>query len=74
MPQNAVNTAYLMASGKHVEISPQEAAAIVQRSVGGRILSISRESSRYRVKILNDNGHIQIVTVDVHSGAILSTR
>lgn len=67
-------TVYLMTAGKRTEISPQEAAVIVQRSVGGRVLSVNHESSHYRVKILNSKGHIQIITVDARSGAILSTR
>jgi len=65
---------YLMTVSKHTDISPQEAAAIVQQSVGGRVLSVSHESSHYRVKVLNDRGHIQIITVDARSGAILSAR
>lgn len=68
------STVYRMAVSQRSEISPQQAAAIVQQSVGGRILSVHLESSHYRVKILNDKGHIQIVTVDIRSGAILSTR
>ena len=68
------DTVYWMTVSQRSEISPQEAAAIVQRSVGGRVLSVNHESSRYRVKILNDRGHIQIVTVDARNGTILSTR
>ncbi len=59
---------------KRTEISPQEAAAVVQQSIGGRVLSVNMDSSGYRVKILNNKGHIQIVTVDILSGAILPTR
>ncbi len=67
-------TVYWMTATKSAGISPQEAAAIAQRSIGGRILSIDRDASHYRIKILNDKGHIQVVTVDVDSGVILSTR
>jgi uncharacterized membrane protein YkoI len=70
-PQGMV---YLKTVDKRTRISPQEAAAIVQQSIGGRVLSVNMDSSGYRVKILNNKGHIQIVTVDVLSGAILSTR
>ncbi|MDT8363324.1 MAG: PepSY domain-containing protein [Nitrosomonas sp.] len=61
-------------TAKRTGISPQEAAAIAQRSIGGRVLSVSHESPHYRVKILNTKGNIQVVTVDARSGAILSAR
>ncbi|MFZ1711468.1 MAG: hypothetical protein WAT53_00175 [Nitrosomonas sp.] len=70
-PQGMV---YLKTADNRTRISPQEAAVIVQQSIGGRVLSVNMDSSGYRVKILNNKGHIQIVTVDVLSGAILSTR
>lgn len=67
-------TGYWMIATRPTGISPQEAAAIAQRAIGGRVLSVNRDSSHYRIKILNDKGHIQVVTVDAGSGAVLSTR
>lgn len=61
-------------NARQTEISQQKAVAIAQKHVNGRVLSVSRSASSYRVKILNRKGNIQVVTVSASDGAILSTR
>lgn len=63
-----------VSNARQSEISQQKAAAIAQKHVNGRVLSVSRSASNYRVKILNRKGNIQVVTVNASDGAILSTR
>jgi uncharacterized membrane protein YkoI len=72
--QNQLTHFLYAANNRQAGISQQEAAAIAQRYVNGRILSISRSSSNYRVKILNNKGNIQVVTVSASDGTVLSTR
>lgn len=55
-------------------ISRDEAAALVQRRYGGKILSISEEQKGgrtvYRVKGLSDRSQVYVVFVDKQSGRI----
>lgn len=63
-----------VSNARQAEISQQKAVAIAQKHVNGRVLSVSRSASSYRVKILNRKGNIQVVTVNASDGVILSTR
>lgn len=72
--QNHANNFFRTTSGRQAEISQQQATAIAQKYVSGRVLSVNRSTNSYRVKILNSKGNIQIVTVSTRDGAILSTR
>jgi uncharacterized membrane protein YkoI len=72
--QNHSNNFFHTTSGRQTEISQQQAAAIAQKHVSGRVLSVNRSTNSYLVKILNSKGNIQVVTVSARDGAILSTR
>jgi uncharacterized membrane protein YkoI len=56
-------------------ISPDEAAALVRQSSGGRILGVRRIATArgpaYRVKVLLDGGRVRVFVVDAGSGEIL---
>jgi len=61
------------ASERQSAISRQQAAAIAQQHISGRILSIKRGRGTYRVKILSGQDTVHIVVVDANSGAVLSS-
>lgn len=56
-------------------ISSQQAARLVKRQYGGKILKVQSVGSAskpyYRVKVLKDSGHIISVKVDANSGRIV---
>ncbi|WP_341937653.1 PepSY domain-containing protein [Marinimicrobium sp. C2-29] len=56
-------------------ISASQAAAIVQKHYGGKVLKVqsTQKNGRliYRVKILLDNGRVRNVGVDAQSGRLL---
>ena len=55
-------------------ISAQQAARIVKRKYGGKVLKVNASGSKsnpsYRVKLLKDNGHVISVNVDAKSGRV----
>ena len=57
-------------------IGPGEAAAIVEQSSGGQVLSVepsSRDGRRvYQVKVLLPGGTVRVVRVDVATGRVLN--
>ena len=57
-------------------ISAQQAAAMVTRQYGGKVISVNVNRRKngvvYGVKILQDSGHIRTVNVDGQTGAILN--
>lgn len=52
--------------------SADEAAAVAREATGGRVLGVQTERKGdalvYRVKVLLDDGRVQIITVDGDSG------
>ena len=60
--------------GRLAQISSNDAADLVQRRTGGRVLAVQaqRESGReiYRVKVLTPQGEVRIVLVDAVSGSM----
>ncbi|MFI2810482.1 MULTISPECIES: PepSY domain-containing protein [Microbulbifer] len=57
------------------EISREQAAALVKRRYGGKILAVSETSRKgrpaYRVKGLSDKSQVYVVYVDKQSGRIM---
>ncbi|WP_440873826.1 PepSY domain-containing protein [Thalassotalea sp. PLHSN55] len=51
--------------------SPQQAAQLVKRRTGGKILKVRPSGKNsYQVKVLKENGHIVSMSVDASSGRI----
>ena len=61
-------------SSRIKSLNAQQAARIVKKKFGGKILKVNRSGSQknpsYRVKLLKDNGHVISVNVDAQSGRI----
>ncbi len=53
-------------------ISKQQAVSAAQQVHPGRVLSVKREGSVYRVKILSGGGGVRVVVVAVSSGKVVS--
>ena len=51
-------------------ISKQQAVNIATQSYAGRVLAVKRKAKDYQVKILSDNGKVQVIRVDAESGKI----
>ncbi len=51
-------------------ISKQEAANIATQQHPGRVLAVKKKANVYRVKIINDEGKVRIIAIDVNSGKI----
>ena len=54
------------------EVSKDEAASTAQQVHPGRVLSVKREGSAYRVKILSESGEVRVVLVEISSGKVIS--
>ena len=54
------------------DVSKQEAVSTAQQIHPGRVLSVKREGSVYRVKILSESGEVRIVLVEISSGKVVS--
>lgn len=55
------------------DISKQEAVNIATQSHPGRVLAVKLKAGVYQIKILNDNGKVQIIKVESTSGDIKSS-
>ncbi|WP_347332028.1 PepSY domain-containing protein [Marinimicrobium locisalis] len=59
-------------------LSPAQAAALVRKKVGGKVLKVStlERGGRviYRVKILQESGRIRTISVDGQSGKVLKQQ
>lgn len=59
-------------------ISKSQAASIAQQQVGGKVLKIESSNKQgragYRVKLLQDSGHVKQVWVDAENGQIPTTN
>ena len=57
-------------------ISASQAAALVQRQYGGKVMNVQTRNTNggviYSVKILSSSGHMRTVKVDGQSGSILN--
>lgn len=74
-PAQALSANWQLAqTGRSPQLSSSDAADLVQRRTGGRVLAVQaqRESGReiYRVKVLTPQGEVRIVLVDAASGSM----
>ena len=69
-------TSTLLVNGAaHAEsVSKQQAVNIAQQHYPGRVLAVKLEDNVYRVKTLNDNGEVRIISVDAESGKVISEK
>lgn len=51
-------------------LTPDAAAATVQRATGGQVLGV-KSNGAYRVKVLLQDGRVRILRVDAHTGQLL---
>lgn len=68
------NPHFYQTSAQSTEISQQQAVAIAQRHFPGRLLSVQRMASSYRVKILSTKGIVHVVTIDANSGEVVASH
>ena len=65
----------LMNGVTHAEtVSKQQAVSIAQQHYPGRVLAVKLEDNVYRVKTLNDNGEVRIISVDAETGKVISEK
>ncbi|MBL4911314.1 MAG: PepSY domain-containing protein [Alteromonadaceae bacterium] len=71
---NAQGSAYPRNGQALVIQNPQQAARLVQRRFGGKVLKVSKKKNRnrvaYKVKLIKKDGHIISVLVDAQTGRI----
>jgi len=65
----AVCTALMMlAAPAWAELSRDDAAAVAQRVSGGRVLSVEKTGSTWRVKVVTAKGEVRVILVDAATG------
>lgn len=65
----------LMGGAAHAEtVSKQQAVSIAQQHYPGRVLAVKLKDKVYRVKTLNDNGEVRIISVDAETGKVISEK
>jgi hypothetical protein len=47
-------------------VSAEQAAAVVSRAYGGRVVSVKQEGNGYKVRVVLDGGRVKTVQVDSH--------
>ena len=58
----------LAAAPAWAELSRDDAAAVAQRVSGGRVLSVEKSGSMWRVKVVTAKGEVRVIMVDAASG------
>ena len=58
----------LVAAPAWAEISRDAAAAVAQRVSGGRVLSVEKAGSAWRVKVVTAKGEVRVIMVDAATG------
>jgi uncharacterized membrane protein YkoI len=62
----------VVAASAWADISRDDAAAIAQRSSGGRVLAVERADAGgkpvWRVKVVTPNGDVRVILLDVSTG------
>jgi len=75
---STLTLALLMSSATYAEseagVSKQQAVNIAQQYYPGRVLAVKLKDKVYRVKTLNDNGEVRIISVDAETGKIISEK
>jgi uncharacterized membrane protein YkoI len=58
----------MLAAPAWAEISRDDAAAVAQRVSGGRVLSVEKSGSVWRVKVVTAKGEVRVILVDAQTG------
>lgn len=58
----------MLAAPAWAEISRDDAAAVAQRVSGGRVLSVEKSGSVWRVKVVTAKGEVRVILVDAETG------
>ena len=53
-------------------LSKQQAMSIAQQNNPGRVLAVKQSGDVYRVKILNANGEVRIISVNINNGKVVN--
>lgn len=67
-----VSPVYSLAVAAEDGISKQQAVSIATGARPGKVLSVRRSGSVYRVKTLNDKGEVRVVVIDAGTGKVIS--
>lgn len=63
---------FALATPAWAEVSRDDAAAVVQKSSGGRVLAVDKSEREgrlvWRVKVLTPQGEVKVVLIDVATG------
>lgn len=60
----------LLAAPAWADISRDDAAAVAQRASGGRVLSVEKAGSAWRVKVVTAKGEVRVIMVDAATGRV----
>lgn len=59
-----------LAAPAWAEVSRDDAAAAAQRVSGGRVLSVEKSGSVWRVKVVTAKGEVRVILVDAATGRV----
>lgn len=60
----------MLAAPAWADVSRDDAAAAAQRASGGRVLSVEKSGSVWRVKVVTAKGEVRVILVDVATGRV----
>ena len=67
-------TLLLASSLAWADLSRDDAAAVAQRAIGGRVLSVEKTESSgqqvWRVKVVTPAGEVRVIQIDVATGQV----
>ena len=58
----------MLAAPAWAELSRDDAAAVAQRMSGGRVLSVEKAGTVWRVKVVTPKGEVRVILVDAATG------
>ncbi len=72
---NNLSIFFLLVLSSHIlaapaNISEQQAVSIAQQVQSGRVLGVKQKKNTYWVKLLQDNGEVKIIQIDMQTGKI----
>ena len=60
----------MLAAPAWADVSRDDAAAAAQRASGGRVLSVEKSGSVWRVKVVTVKGEVRVILVDAATGRV----
>ena len=60
----------LLSAPAWADISRDDAAAVAQRASGGRVLSVEKAGTAWRVKVVTGKGEVRVIMVDAATGRV----